>query len=261
MKIENVLRYLLAICALNTSLINAQNEIQRLRIDFETPLGYTRHLLLGFTPDNAATDEFDYGYDGLNVDDFPDDLNWIIDDQRYVIQGVGEFNTSKCYPLGMFLLNSGDINISLNALENFNSEINVFIYDALLGTFDSINNSNYSKSLTSGDYMNRFYITFTNDITQINIDNNSLSINDIDFKRTNFKYVNSTDELIIDTNNNYHIKELSIFNYNAQELYSKQLLNVDRLALSMQSINTNTLIIKLVSDNNMVFYKQLIIKK
>ncbi len=31
--------------------LHAQNEIQRVRIDFETPLGYVRHLLLGFTPD------------------------------------------------------------------------------------------------------------------------------------------------------------------------------------------------------------------
>ena len=39
------------------------NQIKRVRLDFTSPLGYTRHLLLGFTPDNAASDSFDYGYD------------------------------------------------------------------------------------------------------------------------------------------------------------------------------------------------------
>ena len=50
-------------------------EIQRVRVDFETPLGYVRHLLLGFTPDNAASDEMDYGYDALCFDDLDDDLD------------------------------------------------------------------------------------------------------------------------------------------------------------------------------------------
>ena len=82
--------------------------IQRVRIDFTTPTGYVRHLLLAFTSNNAASDGFDYGYDGMVADDFPDDLNWMIEDDRYVSQGVGAFDQTKKYPLGLFLTNSGN---------------------------------------------------------------------------------------------------------------------------------------------------------
>ena len=252
--------YISLFCLLFSINTSSQNEIQRVRLDFETPTGYTRHLMLGFTPDNAASDEFDYGYDGLNVDDLPDDLNWIIGEDRYVIQGVGEFDISKCYPLGMFLSNSGNIKITLNALENFESTIDVFVYDHLLGTFESINSSDYTRALLNGDYMNRFYITFTNDITQINIEDNTLSLTSYEFEQTLFKYANSTQELIIDTNNTYNIKEISIFNINAQKLHELNYLNSNSVAISMQNSNANSFIIRLVNENNNVFYKQLIIK-
>ncbi len=85
---------------LNTDSPSTNSPIQRVRIDITTPTGYTRHLLLGFTQDNAATDGFDYGYDAHNIDDYDDDCNWMIGNDRYVIQGVGAFHESKTYPLG-----------------------------------------------------------------------------------------------------------------------------------------------------------------
>jgi hypothetical protein len=115
--------------AINTSLGNTNGQssqtstIQKIRINFVTPLGYTRQLLLGFTSDNSASDSFDYGYDARNIEDFPDDMNWLIDNDRYIIQGVGAFDETKKYPLGLFLTNSGSVDMSLNSLENFDSPI------------------------------------------------------------------------------------------------------------------------------------------
>ncbi len=143
-----------------SSLAENSSSIQRVRIDFTMPNGFVRHLLLGFTPDNTATDGVDYGYDGLNPDDFPDDLNWIIEDERYVIQGVGAFENTKIYPLGLFLSNSGDIEIKLTGLENFTEDINVFVFDAKLNTYTQLNDANYSGYSDSGDYTDRYFITF-----------------------------------------------------------------------------------------------------
>ena len=74
------------------------SEIQRVRLDFVGPMGYTRDLLLAFTSDEIASDGVDYGYDGLLFDKLPDELNWMIEDDRYVIQGVGHFDNNKYYP-------------------------------------------------------------------------------------------------------------------------------------------------------------------
>lgn len=235
------------------------NGIQRVRIDFHTPLGYTRHLLLGFTPDNAATDGFDYGYDAQNFENIPDDMNWIISDQRYIIQGVGEFDVSKCYPLAMFLSNSGTIGISLNSLENFDTAIDVYIYDALLGTFTSINTEDYTNELIDGEYYDRFYITFTNNMSELNIQNNSLSINENIFKNTFINYLFQSNELMIDTKNEFKIKEISLYNLNAQEIYK---LNVytDKIKIPLQFISSNALVVKLTSDSGEHLFKQIVIR-
>ena len=235
------------------------NEIQRVRVDFHTPTGFTRHLLLAFTPDNAASDGVDYGYDARNFDNYPNDMNWIISDQRYVIQGVGEFNESKYYPLAMFLSNSGTIGVSLNSLENFETAIDVFIYDALLGTFTSINTENYTNELTNGDYYDRFYITFTNSISELNIQNNSLSINENIFKNTFINYLFQSNELMIDTKNEFKIKEISIYNLNAQEIY-KLNIYTDRIKIPLQFINSNALIVKLTSDSGAHLFKQIVVQ-
>ncbi len=148
-------------------------EVQRVRIDLETPLGHTRQLLLGFTQDNSATDGFDYGYDAANIDNFPDDFGWIIEGESYIIQGVGDFDSTKKYPIGFFLSNSGNVTISLSSLENFDEAINVFIYDALEDAYVQINDQNFQKNVQAGTYLDNYFMAFEN--TSIS---ESLSLND-----------------------------------------------------------------------------------
>ncbi len=136
----------------------SKSNIQRVRIDFKTPEGYVRHLLLAFTKDNSATDGIDYGYDARNRDKLKDDLNWMINSQRFVIQGVGAYSEFKRYPFGMFLTNSGPIEISLTALEHFDTSIPVFVHDAWSDTYHKINDLSYRKIMESGVYHDRFFL-------------------------------------------------------------------------------------------------------
>src|SRR5690606_36149139 len=121
--------------------------IQRVRLNFTTPEGAIRHLLLAFTPNNEATEGFDYGYDAKNSDDNPSDMSFIIENKKYVIQCVGEFNVDNMYPVTLDLGVSGNIQIELAELENFNEDIDVYVYDALLGTYSRINTVNYQIAL------------------------------------------------------------------------------------------------------------------
>jgi hypothetical protein len=155
-------KYLLLI-AFCFSFSFAQSQIQIVRIDFENPDGFTRQLALGFVEDNSATDGVDYGYDAPNIEDLQDDLNWIIEDNRYIIQGVGAFDTTKYYPLGMFLTNSGEVSISLNALENFQNSVNVYLYDLELDEYTVLNETDYTQNLSAGTYVNRYFVAFSND--------------------------------------------------------------------------------------------------
>jgi len=222
-----VRRCLIALIITSTLIegVHAQDNIQKIQIDFTMPNGYVRHLLLGFTPDNKASDGIDYGYDALNIDTFPDDLNWMIEDKRFVIQGVGAFDDTKKYHLGLFLENSGAISIDLTSTYNFQTPINVYIYDTLLDTYTNINDSNYEASMNSGEYLDRFYIAFKDESQTDKFADNSLSTDAFNLENTKVNYLSNTKELYINTHNNFIIETINIYNLLGQEIYSLNHVN------------------------------------
>lgn len=246
---------------LSLKLSSQTSDIQRVRIDFVGPLDYTRHLLLAFTSDNTASDGVDYGYDALVFDDFPDDLNWIIADDRYVIQGVGAFDNMKYYPLGMFLSNSGEVKIALNSLENFDTPIDVYVFDSVLNTFTSINDSNYVKSLSNGDYLNRFYITFTNDSDAINISTkySALSMDDHDINKTSLNYITNTKELLIKTNSTTNLSEVSLYDVLGKKLFNVQNINSGTIKIPLSNLKTSSpFVVSLFTEDGKHINKQIV---
>lgn len=232
----------------------ASSSIQRVRIDFVSPQGYTRHLLLGFTSDNSASDGVDYGYDALNIENFPDDLNWRIGDNNYIIQGVGAFSTSKIYPFRMFLSNDGAIEIGLNALENFATPIDVFIYDAMLNTFTQINDAEFNTSMLSGEYINRFFITFTSDYNQIAP---ALSTYSLQLSTDNFTsqvpeihYYTSTQTLSVKAPSS-NLYKVELMDLSGKVLYREDLkaLKTWNLNLNQLAASAKVLLVKTYSEN------------
>ena len=228
------------------------SSIQRVRIDFTMPNGYVRHLLLGFTPDNAASDGFDYGYDGPNPDNFPDDLNWMIEDERYVIQGVGAFDNTKVYPLGLFLSNSGDIEIKLAALENFQEEINVFVFDAQLNTYTLINDADYSSYSNSGEYTDRYFITFLenngNSDTFLSVEENELNNISVFFNK-------GSQELIVKSENDINlIKETTVYDILGRKLSGVKHLNLNYYSFPIRTFNSQH-IVQIKSENRILTKK------
>lgn len=226
-------------------------QIQRVRIDFVSPDKYTRHLLLAFTPNNAATDGFDYGYDGPNPDNFLNDLNWMIDGKRYVIQGVGAFDETKQYPFGLFLADSGDIEIALTALENFDSVIDVFIYDSFLDTYTQINTANFKMNIEANVYLNRFFIAFKGaDEIEIPVKDEIITLLDDEIitpaddeiiavsneeiidqikaiESPNVNYLAKTNEIYIRVPEDVEVKRVYIVNLLGQTINSWNALNAD----------------------------------
>jgi len=186
---------------------------------------------LGFVPDGSATDGVDYGYDAPMPDVFDDDMCWIIEDDYYSIQGVGAFDNLKQYPLGVFLASSGTIKIAMQGQENFDEEVDVFIYDSLYGTYTLINNDMYEIALDAGEYLNRFYIAFDEEET--------LSIVNNEDSNVLLSYLNDTDEIYINTLNALIVEKVELITILGQEV-----LQVDDL-----ENNTSNGIIRIAVEN------------
>jgi hypothetical protein len=229
--------------------------IKRIRLDFTSPDNAIRQILLGFVPNNLATDDVDYGYDALNTEVLPNDISWMINDEKYLIQGVGDFDVTKQLALGIFLTTAGTIEISLNDMENFDTTTKVYIYDMLLGTYTRINNKNYEFNLDAGDYVNRFYLTFMN--------KSSLSIED-DILEENpviINYLNDTDEIYIKTPNNIDVKQVYLINMLGQSVKSWNATNAPmshEIKLPVKNVSSGNYIIKVETNTNSVNKKILI---
>jgi len=242
---------------------NNANEIQRVRIDFVSPDKYTRHLLLAFTPDNAATDGFDYGYDGLNPDHFLNDLNWMIEGERYIIQGVGAFNDTKQYPFGLFLGDSGDIEIILTGLENFDSEIDVFIYDLLLDTYTRINDNSFKMNIDADEYLNRFFIAFKGaEVDENPIDDDEIETSPIvEVVNTSINYLNKSNEIFIQVPNTVNVKHVYLINLLGQIENSWNALNSDfynEIKIPVKNISNGVYIISVKTNTGTINKKVLV---
>ena len=218
-------------------------QVQRVRLLFESPTGYVRPLLLGFDPTNTATDGVDFGWDTLNFDNIPGDLNWMIENDRYVVQGVGAFDITKKYPFGLFLTYSGTFSISLDSLENFNSPIDVYIYDASLDTYTRINDIEYSTFMLNGDYLDKYFIAFLEP---------ALSLSENELQETEISYLSKTKELYINTHNNSNIKQISLYNLLGQEIFILKDISQREIKISLDHITTDVGIVNIVTDKGVL---------
>src|SRR5690606_28339900 len=173
-------------------------------LKFTTPQGANRHLLLGFVPENAADDAYNYGYDALNTENLPDDMSWSIENNNYVIQGVGNFDTTKMYPLFVKLTTAGNIQVELTTLENFDEEIDVYIYDAVLNTSFRINYVPFHIFIYCGYYSNRFFISF--------LLNHQLSVADDNSENIFIIYLSHTLEILIKRPNHFKVNQVEFIN-------------------------------------------------
>ena len=235
---------------------NEENNNQLVRLNFISPENSIRPLLLGFTPDNVATDGVDYGYDALNDEVFPSDMSFIIEGGKYIIQGVGAFNSDNMYPLSIELNNGGNIEIELVDLENFDEDIDVFVYDALLGTYTRINTINYQNNLDAGIHNNRFFIAFQNE-SILNIDTNYLD-------NITVNYLNNSDEIYIKVPSGIEIKQVYLVNMLGQSIRSWNRTNTplsQETKIPIRNISEGNYIIKVQTSDNRTVNKKIVIKQ
>ena len=230
------------------------DRIKRIRLDFTIPENAVRHTLLAFVENSNATDGIDYGYDAPNNDAFSSDMSYGIEGERFVIQGVKTFDITKMYPLIVTLANSGTVEVALNEFENFDEDVDLFIYDSLLGTYTQFNDLSYQITLSAGNYYDRFFLAFQEDQT--------LSTLDAEFNDIQVDYLHNTDEIYIKTANSIQVKQIYLINITGQTVGSWNATNQplsNEIRIPVQRISEGNYILK-VETNYRTYNKKIIIK-
>ena len=144
----------------NESEPEEENENKIIRLGYNTNNNYHRQVILGFT-EGKATSDIDYGYDARTIDNLPNDMYLLNGTVQLVIEGEGYFDENNSYPIGVKADVDGEVSFKIDALENFDTEQPIFIYDNKDQTYHDIRTESYKTTITTGKDNNRFSVRFT----------------------------------------------------------------------------------------------------
>ena len=181
---------------------------------------------------------------------------WRIENGDYTTQGVGDFDDTKQYPLIVYVTTPGTYEISLNATENFDNPIDVYIYDALMDTYFDISSDTFQIALDTDTYINRFYVAFSSEA--------ALSVPETAQDEHIISYFNSTQEIYVRTTTISDVDSVVLLNLLGQEIYkwdTTSEFEIDgAIRIPVKSISEGTYIIK-VNTSNARYTNKIIIKK
>ena len=148
-------------------------------LDLRTDRGGFNQILIGFT--EKATNGIDKGYDALKmmVGNNPIDFYSIIENNKYIIQGLNRFSEDKTVSLGYKSnVYPRTLTISLNRVEGDLKDSEIYLEDNYLGITHELSKSDYEFSQKeAGEYSDRFTIKFVNGglatLQTENIENNN----------------------------------------------------------------------------------------
>jgi hypothetical protein len=233
----------------STTTNNSGDDLRpKFRIGFDAPQIDHRQILL--TLDENTTDAIDWGYDAEMLEVFDDDMYWVIDDKKYVIQATNEFGFDKEIPLGIQTKEGGLIRIKIDKMENTEEYPSLYIKDDLTGETHDITNQPFEINLEAGEYQNRFSL-----VTQV-IQNITEEVTLLDGVQVYMN--NSISELQLNRLVDTEILNVSVFNYLGQQLKTWSINTDERLISLPLQIVTGAYIVKVETTNGKINKKIII---
>ena len=222
----------------------------KIRLGFYSVNTIRRQLLL--TIDENATPAIDWGYDGKLYEEQMDDMYWMVDGEKLVIQGSNELEIQTILNVGISTSDPGMNSIALDAFENNPGIDHVYVHDKVLGVFHDLTVSDYEFYLEAGETVDRFEITFNPD---------SLGIDDDEFSQLDIHYSNELESIILINPTFKDIESIDIFNILGQSIYSvEDVENTDYSEYKVSNFSTGTYILK-INTNSGSFSKKVLINK
>ncbi|AXP81992.1 hypothetical protein CJ739_2927 [Mariniflexile rhizosphaerae] len=218
----------------------------RLNIDFNNT--YTRQIAQTFHA--SATEGFDYGLESkINANDIlKSDAHWIIDNDSYTAEAL-PFDESLKIPLVIKVAQNMPVRIRIADVQNFENISNIYIHDIKNDTYVDLNNQDFNINLETGNYLNRFEVTFTK---------NTLS-NDFEaFKTLKVYHNNST--LTINNPKAININSLELIDVTGKRVLHKKIHSKETTQnYSTKGLSDGAYIVNVLLKNDQVFTKKIIV--
>ncbi|SEB06890.1 Por secretion system C-terminal sorting domain-containing protein [Flavobacterium gillisiae] len=226
---------------------------KRIRLGFNSHNDFHRQVLLGFM-NEKATAGIDAGYDGLNIDDFPNDMYFLNEENQLAIQGEGYFDTSASYPIGIKTDAEGTVKFMIDGLENIDIEQTIFIYDNDTDMYHDIRNEAFEITVPKGENNTRFSLRFT--YKKLRVDEKKINDNTI-----KINYLQNGNSLVI--NNNLLdtiVTKVTLFNIVGQSISTWEIKNQSQqnIQLPIKKVSSGVYIARIQTSKG-DFSKKIII--
>ena len=223
----------------------------KIRIGFNSVNTLHRQLLLTMDPNTSLG--YDWGYDAPSNDNQKDDMYWMIDNEKYVIQGIDKIDDETIIPIGVHTDKDGLNSITIDKIENNTNNLNVFLHDKELEIYHNIMENEYEVYLIAGEYLNRFEIVFS-DITQ-----ESLSAETFNNDVINVYYSNDKTSIVLLNPKSIEIESAELFNILGQSVIKfDSIENTNYQEFKTNQLNGGSYILTITSKEGTISKKVLI---
>ncbi|MDP5082261.1 MAG: choice-of-anchor D domain-containing protein [Winogradskyella sp.] len=235
----------------NYSIDTEENDSRmKFRIGFNSVNTIHRQLLL--TIDSLATSDVDFGFDALVLDDLIDDMYWIIEGEKYTIQGRDAIDENTILPLGVHVADTGTNEITIDALENVPDNLKLYLHDKDRDIYHNLKASNYSVHLETGSFLNRFEITF--------VIPDALTVEEENFNNLKFYYAFNRNQIVILNPKGVPLEKLEIINIMGQSVYTtSDLYEASYNEYEVPNLSTGTYVVRLQTATG-ILTKKIIFK-
>ena len=236
----------------NANDIAPKDIYKKVRLGFNSSNNYHRQLLLGFM-NEKATSKMDNGYDAINLDDIPNDMYFLNDGNQLVIQGEGYFDENASYPIGVKTAVEGKVSFTIDALENFNTEQPIFIYDNLTDTYHNIRSTKYEVNLPIGTNDKRFSLRFKD--KTLKVDQHAIS------EAIQILYIQNENSLEIKNKSiDLTVEKVTLYNILGQSISTWKIENQDQqnITIPIKTVSSGIYIAKLKTFNGEISKKVIV---
>ncbi|MDO5968608.1 LamG-like jellyroll fold domain-containing protein [Flavivirga aquimarina] len=222
-----------------------ENNTPTIRLMYNSPLGYHRQIVLG--ENKNASNKFDLGYDAFMIDVNQEDMYWTFSNNKFVIQGVDRIDETQEFSLGLLVKKSGLITIELDAVENVDSSLKLYIKDTNTNIIYPIDeNSPFETYLEAGSYDDRFKLVFQSAQGQLSVDGYDTVSNNLisyfDSESSEIRIINRTAIKILD---------VSIYNILGQNIKTVTLNSLEDVSIPINT-SESVYVMKISTEKGIV---------
>ena len=234
---------------LNNNNRSSENTRPQFRFGFNSVNTIRRQLLL--TQDDLATENIDWGFDALCNETQMDDLYWLIEDEKFVIQGTNALNNETILPLGVHVQSAGMNSITIDELSNVSDNLDIYVHDIELNLYHDLRTSDYAFYLNSGTHLERLEIVFSPG-EALSIDDNELSVIDV-------HYSNASESIVLVNPTFKEVKSIEMYNILGQSIYKiDNVATTDYSEFKADALSNGTYIIKINTNKGTISKKVLV---